>query len=55
MVMSMPETQGQPLPESIEEVEEAARRLRRPAAYSHVPADIATDNGEATGILQSEQ
>lgn len=44
MTISMPETHGQPLPETIEEVE-ASARARHGAAYAQVPTAGSLDVG----------
>ena len=47
MTITMPETHGQPLPETIEEVEAAARNRRRgaAAAYTQVATAASQDVG----------
>lgn len=57
-MFSMPETHGQPLPETIEEVERAAQhaaRLRTAAPFSPFAERASTDNGEASSILHQEE
>eukprot|EP00892_Ulva_mutabilis_P005097 jgi/Ulvmu1/295/UM001_0299.1 len=55
LMISMPETQGQPLPETIEEVETAARRPRQLVGALPISGSAAAENGEAARMLHQEE